>query len=104
MRPTNICAARVPRTLDTGSALRVLARWGWDLAAAKSAGVVRYHRAQAAAILRLASTASPAAVVRWLDELARHQRSAEHPFNARLVVEAAMFGYVELWRSSNARS
>lgn len=97
-------AARVPRTLDTGSALRVLARWGWDLAAAQSAGVVRYHRMHAAAILRLASTASLAAVVRWLDEISRHQRSAKHPLNARLVLEAAMFGYLDLWRESQARS
>lgn len=97
-------AARIPRTLDTGVALRVLARWGWDLAAAASAGVVRYHRAQASTIARLGATVSPAAVMRWTDDLAREQRSADHPLNARLVLEAAMFGYIGLWRSSNARS
>lgn len=96
-------AVRLPRTLDAGAALRVLARWGWDLAAAAAAGSVRYHQEQRVTVLRLAEELSPAMVFGWLDEIIHQLRSADHPLNARLVVEAAMIGYIGLWPSSKAR-
>jgi DNA polymerase-3 subunit delta' len=91
-------AARSPRTIDVGAAIALFQRWGWDLLAHRSAGVVRYHRDERRAIAKLADRADPAALLRWCGELNRLRASADHPLNARLVIEAALLAYASALR------
>lgn len=91
-------AARSPRALDVGAAIALFQRWGWDILAHRSAGIVRYHPAEQRAIAKIADRADPAALLRWCGELNRLRASADHPLNARLVIEAALLGYTSALR------
>jgi DNA polymerase-3 subunit delta' len=95
-------AARVPRKIDVGSAIALFQRWAWDLLAHRSAGTVRYHRAQKAAIGRLSAGIDPTVVLDWMSVLNRMQASADHPLNPRLVVEAALLAYAAALRDGHA--
>jgi DNA polymerase-3 subunit delta' len=97
-------AARVPKTLETGPALALLQRWGWDLLALRAGGRVRYHRARASALAQCAEALPSTAVLAWLGELARQKRAADHPLNAKLVLESVLLAYIDLWRKAPARS
>jgi DNA polymerase-3 subunit delta' len=93
-------AARVPRNVDVGGAITLFQRWAWDLLALRAAGAVRYHRPQQGVLTRLAEKADSDALWAWSDALRDWRASAEHPLNARLVVEAALLHYGQALREA----
>lgn len=93
-------AARVPRSVDVAGAITLFQRWAWDLLALRAAGAVRYHRAQQGVLARLAAQADGDALWAWSDALRSWRASAEHPLNARLVVEAALLHYRQALREA----
>ncbi len=93
LHPAEI-AARIPARLEIAPAIALFQRWSADLLLFRATGKVRYHGAQAVAIARIATMLVPARVLLWWSELAQMRASAEHPLNSRLVVEAALLGYV----------
>lgn len=88
-------ATQIPRTVAVEPAITLLQRWGWDLLALSSGGAVRYHPREQQALMRLARSASPPAVLAWLEHLNRLRATRDHPLNARMVVEGALLSYVE---------
>lgn len=86
-------ASAVPREIPVAASIRLFQRWGWDLLAERAAGRVRYHPRHQRAIASIARAVQWQPLLGWLDELARAQRSADHPLNARLVIESALLGY-----------
>lgn len=88
-------AARVPRTLPLPAAITLFQRWGWDLLAYRAAERVRYHPRHKASIARIAAASTTEGLLGWLRSLGQMQATSSHPLNARLVVEAALFSYLE---------
>ncbi len=70
-----------------------LQRWVTDLAALRLGGRVRFFPAQADVLAGLARGASVAAVVSCYNEFARIRRVAQHPLNARLMLEDMLLRY-----------
>jgi DNA polymerase-3 subunit delta' len=68
-------------------------RWVTDLAALRLGGRVRFYPAQAGTLAALARSASIAAVVSCYNEFARIRRVAQHPLNARLMLEDMLLRY-----------
>jgi len=68
-------------------------RWVTDLAALRLGGRVRFYPGQSAALGALARSASVAAVVNCYNEFARIRRVAQHPLNARLMLEDMLLRY-----------
>lgn len=68
-------------------------RWITDLASLRLGGRVRYFPAEEGALSALALRASVAAVVNCYNELARIRRVAQHPLNARLMLEDMLLRY-----------
>ncbi len=88
-------AARVPRSVPLAAAISLFQRWGWDLLAYRAAQRVRYHPRHKASIARIAATSTAEGLLGWLRSLGQMQATSDHPLNARLVVEAALFSYLE---------
>jgi DNA polymerase-3 subunit delta' len=68
-------------------------RWVTDLAALRLGGRVRFFPAEASALAALAQCANVAGVVNCYNELARIRRVAQHPLNARLMLEDLLLRY-----------
>jgi DNA polymerase-3 subunit delta' len=90
--------ARLPRAPAVGQTIDLFQRWGWDLLALRRAGRVRYHRKQREILSRLAANVSESRLLAWMDSLKQARASADHPLNARLVVEALLVDYVACLR------
>jgi DNA polymerase-3 subunit delta' len=95
--PADVLAA-VPRDVAVGPAIRLFQRWGWDLLAERTAQRVRYHPGQKRALATLARAVEPLRLMQWLAALTEAQAVSEHPLNARLAVEQALFGYLDALR------
>jgi DNA polymerase-3 subunit delta' len=92
INPADVLAA-VPRDVPLAAAIRLFQRWGWDLLAERAAGRVRYYPKHQRTIVALARSCDPQRLLGWLAELTEAQATAEHPLNAKLAVERAMFAY-----------
>lgn len=93
--PAAQIAAGVPRTLPLPAAITLFQRWGWDLLAYRVAGRVRYHPRHEPSIARIAAASTAEGLLGWLRSLGQMQATSDHPLNARLIVEAALFAYVD---------
>ena len=69
-------------------------RWVTDLAALRLGGRIRYFPEQDGVLNALAARASVAAVVNCYNEFSRMRRVAQHPLNARLMIEDMLLRYV----------
>lgn len=87
--------AAVPREVPLPAAIGLFQRWGWDLLAERAANRVRYYPRHQRTIIALARTCDPERLLAWLATLTEAQATAEHPLNARLAVERAMFDYID---------
>lgn len=95
-------ANRLPRSPALGQTIDLFQRWAWDLLAIRRAGRVRYHRKQREILSRLAAAAPEARWLAWDDSLKQARATADHPLNARLVVEALLTEYVACLRGDLA--
>ncbi len=102
--PAAQVATRVPRTLPLAAAITLFQRWGWDLLAYRAAERVRYHPRHKASIARIAAASTAEDLLGWLRSLGQMQAASDHPLNARLIVEAALFSYVEAVQGMRAGS
>jgi len=87
-------AGKLPRSAGVGEMIDLFQRWGWDLLALRRAGRVRYHRHERETLSRLAAGLSESRLVAWIDSLKQARFTADHPLNARLVIEALLIEYV----------
>jgi DNA polymerase-3 subunit delta' len=93
--PPSEVAARVPRDLPLPAAITLFQRWGWDLLAYRAAERVRYHPRYRESIARIAAACTTEGLLGWLRSLGQMQATSDHPLNARLIVEAALFSYLD---------
>ncbi len=91
-------ASAVPKDIPVPAAIRLFQCWGWDLLAERAAGRVRYHPRHQRAIASVARACEPERLLAWLGRLDDAQATAEHPLNARLVVESALISYLDAVR------
>jgi DNA polymerase-3 subunit delta' len=91
--------ARLPRTVGVPEAIDLFQRWAWDLLAVRQVGRVRYHPQRRDNLVRLASGTTTERLLAWCDTLARARATAEHPLNARLVIESLLAEYVQQVRA-----
>jgi DNA polymerase-3 subunit delta' len=95
-------AGRLPRAPAVGQMIDLFQRWGWDLLAIRQAGRLRYHRKHRAVLSRLAAAVPEGRLLAWMDSLRNARTDADHPLNARLVVEALLVDYVSCLRGDEA--
>jgi DNA polymerase-3 subunit delta' len=88
----------VPKDIPVAAAIRLFQCWGWDLLAERTAGRVRYHPRHQRAIASVARGCQPERLLAWLGRLNQAQATAEHPLNARLVVESVLINYLDAVR------
>jgi len=86
-------AGAVGKNVPVAAAIALFQRWGMDLLTLRHAGRVLYHAEDARGLSALGGAVSDDALFVWLDELAVARRSADHPLNARLVIEQALIRY-----------
>jgi DNA polymerase-3 subunit delta' len=91
-------SGRLPRTAAVGEMIDLFQRWAWDLLALRRAERVRYHRKQREILSRLAANVPEGRLLAWIDSLKQARATADHPLNARLVVEALLVEYVACMR------
>ena len=84
--------------MPIASAIRLFQRWGWDLLAERTAGRVRYYPRRKRTIAAVARGCEAGPLLDWLAQLGNLQATAEHPLNARLVVESALIAYMDAVR------
>lgn len=86
-------------TRDTAvpACLRLLQRWAYDLVQYRGCGRVRYHPQREPRIGQLARQARSGSLWHWIDALRSASAAREHPLNARLVIESAMIGYLDVF-------
>ena len=87
-------AGRLPRAPALGQVIDLFQRWAWDLLAIRRAGRLRYHRKHRDSLVRLAAGISERRLLAWMESLKQARVNAEHPLNARLVVEALLVDYL----------
>jgi DNA polymerase-3 subunit delta' len=102
--PPGEVAAAVPRALPLSAAITLFQRWGWDLLAYRAAEYVRYHPRHKASIARIAKASATESLLGWLRSLEAMQAASDHPLNPRLVVEAALFSYIEALKGPQSRT
>jgi DNA polymerase-3 subunit delta' len=90
-------AAGVARDPAVSVCLRLLQCWAFDLLQYRVRESVRYHPARESRIRQLAPRVRPAALWRWIDALHEAAAVRDHPLNARLVIESALTGYLEIF-------
>jgi DNA polymerase-3 subunit delta' len=88
----------VPKDIPVAAAIRLFQCWGWDLLAEGAAGRIRYHPRHQRAIASVARACEPERLLAWLGTLNDAQATAEHPLNARLVVESVLISYLDAIR------
>ena len=71
----------------------LLARWGWDLASARAGGPVRYFPDYAEVIRELAGHSDPIKLFTWINTVRDLRRVADHPLNAKTVIDAILLSY-----------
>ena len=86
------------RDVPIASAIRLFQRWGWDLLAERTADRVRYYPQRKRTLAAVARECEAGPLLDWLAQLGNLQATAEHPLNARLVVESALIAYMDAVR------
>jgi len=86
------------RDVPIASAIRLFQRWGWDLLAERTAGQLRYYPQRKRTLAAVARGCEAGPLLEWLAQLGNLQATAEHPLNARLVVESALIAYMDAVR------
>ncbi len=86
-------AAQIPRTIPVAASIALFQRWTWDFLSVRLGGHLRYHPEEAASFAALAQAWRPDAAVSWLDRLRDARATADHPLNARAVVEGLLLAY-----------
>ncbi len=71
-------------------------RWVTDLASVRLGGQVRFFPAEEAALSALAARTSVAGVLNCYNDFARIRRVAQHPLNARLMLEDMLLRYTRI--------
>jgi DNA polymerase-3 subunit delta' len=74
-----------------------LMTWTADLAAVSAGGSPRFHPDHGAALARLASRLAPLPLFRYYQTLLRQRALLPHPLQPRLVAEALLFDYRNLF-------
>lgn len=77
--------------------IHCLQQWCHDLISAKLAGTVRYFPDQAQGLIKLSSSTSPEALLRFNKELQDARRAASHPLNPKLLLESLFLSYRQLF-------
>jgi len=93
-------AARLPRAPAVAEMIALFQRWAWDLLALRRTGRVRYHGNQREILSRLGASLPESRLLAWIDSLGQARAAADHPLNARLVIEAVLVDYVSCLRGS----
>ena len=86
-------AAAVAEKLEAPVLGRLLAMWVFDVLALQHGGEVHYNRDKAAEIRNAASRVPGRELCRWSDAVRDFTRSADHPLNRRLALEALFAGF-----------
>jgi DNA polymerase-3 subunit delta' len=89
---------RLPRAFALGAAIDLFQRWAWDLLTIRQTGRVRYHRKQREILSRLGAGVPAPRLLAWMDALKEARAVADHPLNARLVIEALLVDYAACLR------
>lgn len=87
----------VGRDPPPAAVLRLLHCWAVDLLLCRLLGTVRYHPPREARIRQLAAQVSVDALWRWIGRLTSAGAAREHPLNPRLLIEALLAGYPEVF-------
>ena len=90
--------ARDERKERLGLAIDWLAAWTADLARVAAGGAPLRNPDFAAALAALAGTVAPIALFRYHRSLSRQRALVAHPLQPRLVAEALLIGYRDLFR------
>lgn len=73
-----------------------LQQWSYDLNAIKSAGRLRYHLGEEAALQKLVAAVSPLELARLQQLLQTAKREAQHTLNPKLFFESLLLAYRQL--------
>jgi DNA polymerase-3 subunit delta' len=91
-----LSASEAARDFPIPHVVTWLQKWAYDLACFRVLGKIRYNPDQREAIARIAAVVDPLAAMRFYRAMARQQRIAQHPLNARLFIEHLLFAYSDL--------
>jgi DNA polymerase-3 subunit delta' len=107
-KPKALSAVMLAARLDTGPreerkqrlglAIDLLGAWTADLARVAAGGTPLRNPDFAAALTALATAVAPIPLFRYHQSLSRHRALVAHPLQGRLVAEALLIGYRELFR------
>jgi DNA polymerase-3 subunit delta' len=86
-------AAAIGKDVAWPEALDVLLRWSYDLHRVARSMSLRYHPSRRSALMALGSRCSIPALHEWSRGLLQARRTATHPLNARMAIEAALLDY-----------
>ena len=86
-------AGAIGKDVEWADALDVLLRWSFDLQLVARQLTVRYHPSRRSALMALGSRCSMPALHEWSRGLLQARRTATHPLNARMAIEAALLDY-----------
>lgn len=94
-----LAAAEQVQKLPVPAVLAVLQRWSYDLLAVCLAGKeqARYFPREAAALARCAAGTDAYRLQGFIARLVQHRRHEQHPLAARLVIEALLLEYRQLF-------
>jgi DNA polymerase III subunit delta' len=90
-------------SLGMESALNLMQKWIYDVMLCKFAGAVRYHSRYAGALQGLAEKVDLSALLDFQRKLDQARKTALHPLNQELQLEAILLDYTRLF-SSKSRS
>jgi DNA polymerase-3 subunit delta' len=99
-QPAKLDALALAESLQRSAPVFVihcLQQWCHDLSSAKLAGSVRYFPDQTAELIKLASSVSALALLRFQKELLEARRAAFHPLNPKLFLESLLLSYRQLF-------
>lgn len=95
-RPDETIAA-VTRDWSLPAVGLVLIRWAWDLAAVREGVNPRYFPQYRQHLERLASQVPALQLYRWIGSIKDIRRAQDHPLNAKVILESALFSYARLF-------
>lgn len=81
------------RDVTLSAAALMFSRWAWDLASARQGGPVRYFPEYAESIREVAAHADAARLYTWINSVRDVRRVADHPLNAKTVIQALLLSY-----------
>lgn len=81
------------KEITLSAAALFLSRWAWDLASAKVGAVPQYFPEYAREIENIARAASAEGLYTWINSVRDVRRVAEHPLNAKTIIEALLISY-----------